>query len=83
MSDPRFIQKGFKENLAHLVEECGEVLAAAGKHRDGGIYSVNPLLPPIQQETNIEWLKRELSDLLEAIHRLQYEIREIEDEGEK
>ncbi len=55
MSDPRFLQDGFEKQLAHLIEECGEVLAAAGKTQRFGLDSVNPLLPKEKQETlNIE-----------------------------
>ena len=71
MSDPCFIQAGFEKQLATLVEECGEVLAAAGKTQRWGRDSVNPLLPKDQQETNEVWLKRELADLKGAIQRLE------------
>ncbi len=74
MSDPRFLQEGFDKQLAHVIEECGEVLAAAGKTQRWGRDSVNPLLPPEQQETNEAWLLRELDDLQEAIQRLQLTI---------
>ena len=72
--DPRFLQQGFKNQLAHLVEECGEVLAAAGKTQRWGPHSVNPLIPEEQQETNIDWLLRELNDLETAISRLKETI---------
>lgn len=71
MSDKRFLQKGFEKQLAHVVEECGEVLAAAGKTQRWGLDSVNPLLPPEQQEANGAWLVRELNDLEGAIRRLK------------
>lgn len=71
MSDPRFFQEGFEAQLAHVVEECGEVLAAAGKTQRHGRQSVNPFLPEEQQETNEDWLRRELKDLKEAIARLE------------
>ena len=77
MSDPRFIQKGFDNCLAHLVEECGEVLAAAGKTQRWGPWSVNPLLKPsdpLYLETNVIWLERELDDLDGAIKRLREAI---------
>lgn len=70
MSDPRFLQDGFDKKLAHVVEECGEVLAAAGKTQRWGLYSVNPLLPEEKQETNRAWLWRELQDLKQAVDRL-------------
>jgi NTP pyrophosphatase (non-canonical NTP hydrolase) len=78
MSDPRFLQAGFDKQLAHLVEECGEVLAAAGKTQRWGWASVNPLLPEVEQERNLVWLRRELGDLKEAIARLEATI-EAED----
>ena len=69
--DKRFLQDGFDKRLAHVVEECGEVLAAAGKTQRWGPWSVNPLLPTEQQETNVAWLWRELEDLKLAISRLE------------
>lgn len=74
MSDPRFLQNGFDKQLAHLVEECGEVLAAAGKTQRWGWHSVNPLIPESERETNLVWLMRELADLKEAIQRLEATI---------
>lgn len=71
MSDPRFLQKGFDKQLAHLIEECGEVLAAAGKTQRWGPRGTNPLLPGYKQEENAHWLWRELQDLKEAIGRLE------------
>lgn len=75
MSDHRFLQHGFDKKLSHFVEECGECIAAAGKVQRWGLDSVNPLLPPEQQETNRDWLIRELDDLHEAMERLLIEIR--------
>ena len=76
MSDPRFLQKGFNFQLAHVIEEAGEFLAAAGKTQRWGPTSVNPLIPKAQQETNIVWLQREMIDLQEALLRLQKTINE-------
>jgi len=50
--DTRFLQDGFDKQLSHVIEECGEVLAAAGKTQRWGRESVNPLLPLDKQETN-------------------------------
>lgn len=55
------------ERLGYLVEECREVLAAAGKSLRWGLDSVNPELSGDRQETNAQWLARELVDLQEAI----------------
>lgn len=71
MSDPAYLKPGNIDFcLAHVVEECGEVLAAAGKTQRWGLSSVDPTLPKEQQETNEAWLRRELADLQEAIPRL-------------
>lgn len=74
MVDYRFLQAGFDKQLSHLIEECGELLAAAGKTQRWGKKSVNPLLPTDQQETNIEWLKREMHDVELALTRLRLAI---------
>jgi|GEM_PF-3050861 len=74
MSDPKYLRPGFDFCLSHLVEECGEVLAAAGKTQRWGALSVDPTLPEEQQETNADWLLRELADLKEAISRMEFEI---------
>jgi hypothetical protein len=71
MSDSKYLQKGFNKQLSHVIEECGEVLAAAGKTQRWGLDSVNPELPKSKQERNGDWLKRELKDLREAIVRLE------------
>jgi len=76
MSDPRFLQDGFDKCLAHAIEECGEFLAAAGKTQRWGRRSVNPLLPPEQQETNEMWLRREMLDVHSALERLLWAIKE-------
>lgn len=79
MSDPRFLQSGFDNQLAHFIEECGEALAAAGKTQRWGPMSSNPLLPEAQRETNLVWLRREMADVREAIDRLE---RTIADEAD-
>jgi len=55
------------QKVGYLVEECGEVQAAIGKTIRWGWESVNPELPPEQQETNRDWVLRELKDLKGAI----------------
>lgn len=74
MSQSRYLQKGFDKQLSHVIEECGEVLAAAGKTQRWGLKSVNPEIPSEQQETNRDWLVRELEDLRQAVVRLQATI---------
>ena len=74
MSNQKYLRPGIPFALAHLVEECGEVLAAAGKCQRWGMDSVNPELPAEQQETNRDWLLRELADLEGAIIRLRVQL---------
>lgn len=74
MSDPRFLQDGFDKRLAHAIEECGEMLAAAGKTQRWGAMSVNPLLPECDKETNLVWLRREMADVRQALDRLDAAI---------
>ena len=66
--DERYLKDDFDSCLAHVVEECGEVIAAAGKTQRFGRWSTHPDKP--DGETNDEWLRRELMDLLAAVVRL-------------
>ena len=79
MSDPKYRQDGFDKRLSKVVEEMGEALAAAGKLQRWGRNSVNPELPPEQQETNLDWLLRELTDVVDAISDLS-DALDAEDE---
>ncbi len=72
--DPKYLRPGFAFALAHAIEEAGEFLAAAGKTQRWGLDSVNPELPQQEQETNRDWLARELDDLAGAIERLRAQI---------
>jgi hypothetical protein len=65
-----YLRPGFDFALAHAIEEAGEFLAAAGKTQRWGRSSVNPELPASEQETNAEWLRREMHDLTGALVRL-------------
>lgn len=71
MSDPRFLQDGYVARLAHLIEECGECVSAAGKTLRWGRLGANPLLPEEDRETNEAWLRREMADVEQAIVRLR------------
>lgn len=72
---PQYQPQSVQQALGYLVEECGEVLAAAGKTQRWGLNSVNPELPPDEQETNREWLLRELPDLSRAIRIVRAFVR--------
>lgn len=63
----RYRSNSPSQALAHLSEECGELVAAIGKTMRWGSQSVNPELPPEQQETNIDWVRREIRDVERAI----------------
>jgi NTP pyrophosphatase (non-canonical NTP hydrolase) len=76
MRKNEFLQDGFDKQLSHVIEECGEVLAAAGKLQRWGWDSCNPLIPEEERETNIDWLKRELRDLKRAIKRFEKTVKE-------
>ena len=68
---PEYEPRGTTAHLGYLVEEAGEVLAAAGKTLRWGLASVNPDLPSTQQETNQSWLEREMNDLEGAIWKMR------------
>ncbi len=66
-----YTPKDFASKLAHVIEEAGEVMAAAGKTQRFGLCSYNPELPEKEREYNIHWLERELKDLKKAIEALE------------
>jgi hypothetical protein len=68
MSHPEFVNRG--NALGKFIEECGEALAAAGKTVRFGWGGYNPL-PHASKESNESWLRREITDLEEAIQRLK------------
>jgi NTP pyrophosphatase (non-canonical NTP hydrolase) len=72
---PEYEPKTNMQRLGYLVEECGEVLQAVGKTIRWGLESVNPELPPEQQESNAAWILRELDDLQQAIYRVKQVIK--------
>lgn len=74
--DPKFLQKGFDKRLSRVMEECGEVVGAAGKLQRFGPHSVNPYLKPEEQVENIDWLISEMNDLKHAISELEEAIQE-------
>ena len=82
MSDPRFLPKDKAGRAWRAVEEAGEFIAAMGKAGRFGMSSYNPLVPPDQRETNAEWAKRELVDLLDALNDLEPDLdAEIKRDG--
>ena len=65
--NPRYEPKTDAQKLGYLIEESGEVLAAAGKSVRWGLDSCNPELPVNERESNADWLLREIADLERAI----------------
>jgi NTP pyrophosphatase (non-canonical NTP hydrolase) len=57
----------FKQKLGYLIEECGELQSALGKTIRWGLNSFNPELPAEEQESNREWILREIKDVKRAI----------------
>lgn len=68
MSHPDYKNSG--SAIGKFIEECGEALAAAGKTVRFGWDSYNPE-PGTSDESNENWLRREVQDLEEAITRLK------------
>lgn len=68
---PQYEPRTYDQHLGYLIEECGEVLAAAGKTLRWGLDSVNPEIPPQERVTNEEWLCAEMDDLEGAITRMR------------
>ena len=55
-----------EQAVAHLAEELAEAMQAAAKGLRFGLTSVNPELPPNEQESNFLWLRREMADVARA-----------------
>lgn len=73
---PQYEPKTVQQALGYLAEEAGEVMAAVGKTWRWGLESVNPELPPDEQESNRDWILRELVDLEGAIVRVKHFLLE-------
>lgn len=76
MTDPKYMRPGLDFARGKVIEEAGELLAALGKALRWGWDSFNPELPRAQQETNAEWVRREMTDLRGAIDNLEQEMFE-------
>jgi hypothetical protein len=74
---PEYEPQTAEQAIGYLVEECGEVQAAAGKTLRWGLESFNPELPEHERETNREWLLREMVDVEGAVARLRRIIAPI------
>ena len=72
---PEYEPASAEQAIAYLIEECGEVLAAAGKSLRRGLDSYNPELAPEDRELNVDWLLREVADLVGAVKRVREFLR--------
>jgi NTP pyrophosphatase (non-canonical NTP hydrolase) len=70
--ETRYLPKTTPKKLAHLVEECGEVLQAVGK---AGRFGLDKRHPTRGFETNRQWILRELVDLEAAIKAVRAALR--------
>jgi hypothetical protein len=75
--NPAYEPKTDLQKLGHLIEECGEVMAAAGKSLRWGLDSYNPEVPVEKRETNRDWLLREITDLELAIVNVKSMLTQI------
>lgn len=68
MSHPEFAHIGTAEGKC--IEECAELIQAISKAERFGWFNV------YDGHTNIEWVKMEMDDVVEAIEKLQVVMRE-------
>ncbi len=68
---PGYEPRTLAGKIAWVTEEAGETLAAIGKAGRHGLDSVNPEKPPAEQETNGDWILREMRDLEAALKLLR------------
>jgi NTP pyrophosphatase (non-canonical NTP hydrolase) len=72
--DEKYLPKTTPKKLAHLIEECGEVMHAVGKALRFGLdKSLHP-----HGESNREWILRELDDLQLAILAVRVALDDVE-----
>lgn len=71
-----------RQFLDHVAEEAAEFLTAYAKMQRWGEDSVNPEVPVEEEETNIDWVHRELDDLEGAVERYRARIKLLPQTGE-
>jgi hypothetical protein len=72
MSHPEFAHIGTAEGKC--IEECAELIHAVSKAERFGWFN------KYDGMTNIEWVKLEMDDVVEAIERLQEKMRQMKDQ---
>lgn len=68
---PQYEPQTREQFYGYLIEEAGEVMAAAGKTLRWGEFSTNPEIPKGKRVTNVAWLRSEMRDLRGAIERME------------
>ena len=70
MSDPKY--KDIGSPTTKVIEECSELIQALCKADRFGWFNFHPSRP---ESNNMDDVKREMDDVVEAIERLQIEMR--------
>lgn len=73
------IPEGLSGKLVHVIEECSEVIKEACKAQRFGLKNYHPRDP--DRITNKDRLYNEITQLKEAINRLELEIHILESNG--
>lgn len=77
MTQQNYMRPGLNFAVGKAVEELGELGAALGKTLRWGWDSVNPELPLKDQETNQNWVRREIADVRGALDNLEKEMESL------
>ena len=75
MTNPKYMRGGLDFARGKAIEELGELQAALGKSLRWGWMSTNPELPRKDQETNADWVRREMADVRQALDNMQHEMK--------
>lgn len=76
MTQKKYMRPGLPFAVGKAIEELGELQAALGKTLRWGWLSFNPELPEEEQETNVDWVIREMADVRNALDNLEKELKE-------
>lgn len=77
MTQQKYMRPGLNFAVGKAIEELGEFGAALGKTLRWGWDSVNSELPPKDQETNQNWVRREIADVRGALDNLEKEMETL------